>query len=125
MAANIRAVSPEQFEERSEAYFDYCLENEEPPTASGLAWHLGFASRQSLWDYKKDDAYKQLISRAMLFVEYGYERQMANGRGDGGIVFALKNFGWTDKQELAHTSPDGSMSPKGKTLDDFYSDKGE
>jgi hypothetical protein len=103
MAANIRAVSPEQFEERSEAYFDYCLENKEPPTASGLAWHLGFASRQSLWDYKKDDAYKQLISRAMLFVEYGYERQMANGRGDGGIVFALKNFGWTDKQQIEHS----------------------
>jgi hypothetical protein len=28
---------------------------------------------------------------------------MANGRGDGGIVFALKNFGWTDKQQIEHS----------------------
>ena len=31
------------------------------------------------------------------------------------VIFGLKNmaaYDWRDKQELAHTSPDGSMSPK-------------
>ncbi|WP_311514793.1 helix-turn-helix domain-containing protein [Oligella urethralis] len=29
---------------------------------------------------------------------------------------------WRDKQNIDHTSSDGSMSPKGRTLDDFYED---
>ncbi len=29
---------------------------------------------------------------------------------------------WRDKQEIDHTSSDGSMSPQGRTLDDFYKD---
>ena len=45
-------------------------------------------------------------------IEGSYEQQLADGRGDGGIVFALKQYSWTDKQELEHTSPDGSMTPK-------------
>ena len=105
-------LTPGEFESKADAYFDHCLDNNEPPTATGLAWHLGFASRQSLYDYKQKPEYKGLVARAMLFVEYGYEKQMAKGRGDGGIVFALKNFGWSDKQEFEHTSPDGSMTPK-------------
>lgn len=41
------------------------------------------------------------------------------------VVFGLKNMAaedWRDKQELDHRSSDGSMSPKGKSLDDFYSE---
>lgn len=40
-------------------------------------------------------------------------------------IFWLKNRQpkqWRDKQEVDHQSSDGSMSPKGKSLDDFYSD---
>ena len=36
-------------------------------------------------------------------IEGEYEQQLANGRGDGGVVFALKNFGWTDRQEIQHS----------------------
>ena len=100
MAIDIKMLTPEQFAEKSEQYFQYCLDNDEAPTSSGLAWHCGFKSRQSLWDYKQDKKYTDLVQRALLFVEYGYEKQLAHGRGDGGIVFALKNFGWSDKQEV-------------------------
>lgn len=38
-------------------------------------------------------------------------------------VFTAKNIlGWSDKQDLSHTSPDGSMSPR--PLTDFYPDDG-
>jgi hypothetical protein len=39
--------------------------------------------------------------------------------------FWLKNrrsTEWSDKQSIDHQSSDGSMSPKGKSLDDFYSE---
>jgi hypothetical protein len=42
------------------------------------------------------------------------------------MMFWLKTrAGFSEKREVNHTSSDGSMSPKGKTLDDFYSDTGE
>ena len=105
-------LTPEEFEERCDSYFAELKETGEYPTMTGLAIHMGFASRQSIHDYKQRPGYAQAVSRAALRVENGYERQLANGRGDGGVVFALKNFGWTDKQELDHTSSNGSMSPR-------------
>lgn len=32
----------------------------------------------------------------------------------------LTKHGYSDKQEVDHRSPDGSMSPRGSNLDDFY-----
>jgi hypothetical protein len=47
------------------------------------------------------------------------------GEREGDKVNAVKTInsmhGW-DKQVIDHTSSDQSMSPKGKSLDDFYSD---
>jgi hypothetical protein len=114
--------TPEEFKEAFEAYCEHCDATQERPTISGMAFHMGFASRQSVYDYAKKEGYEYLAKRATLFVEKGYEQQVADGRGDGGIVFILKNMGWSDKQEIDHQSSDGSMSPKGKTLDDFYAD---
>jgi hypothetical protein len=111
-----KQVTPEEVEQLALNYMERCKEEDEPLTATGLAIALGFKSRQSLYDYRKDPDYKDAINKAMLYVENGYEIQMARGRGDGGIVFALKNFGWTDKQELDHTSSDGSMSQKEQSV---------
>lgn len=48
-----------------------------------------------------------------------------SGEREGDRVNAVKTInsmhGW-DKQVIDHTSSDQSMSPKGKSLDDFYSD---
>lgn len=40
-------------------------------------------------------------------------------------IFALKNADpeeWRDRKEIDHSSTDGSMTPRGATLDDFYRD---
>jgi hypothetical protein len=40
-------------------------------------------------------------------------------------IFALKNAApeeWREKREIDHTSSDGSMTPKGSGLSDFYRD---
>lgn len=92
-------------------YVAACAADKEPLTVTGLAIFLGFASRQSIYAYADNADFSYSVKRALLFVENGYERGLRTGAPTGPI-FALKNMGWSDKQEFAHTSPDGSMSPK-------------
>lgn len=66
-------------------------------TVTGLALAIG-ASRQLLDDYSAREDYGDIIKEAKLIVENAYELSLRkNGRS--GDIFALKNFGWRDKQE--------------------------
>jgi hypothetical protein len=98
-----KKLTPDEVEELSAAYMEECREKDEPLTITGLALALGFASKQSIYDYLKDDDYKYAMGRAHLRVENSYEMQGAKGRGDGFLVFTLKQFGWSDKQEIEHS----------------------
>ena len=79
-------------------------------TISGLAYRLGFESRQSIYDYEKRGEFSYIIKRARLRVEQGYEENL-NFNNATGSIFALKNMGWKDKTETELTNPDGSMRP--------------
>lgn len=105
--------TPEEFEAKVLEYQKYCKEEKEPVTWTGLALFLGFSSRQSINEYEKYDGFSDAVKRAKLFVEWHYEMRV-NGNNATGPIFVLKNMGWSDKQELAHSSPDGSMSPVDK-----------
>jgi len=65
-------------------------------TITGLCLHLGFASRQSFYDYENRDKFSYTIKRARMMIEHEYEAQLKNGNTTGAL-FALKNFGWIDK----------------------------
>src|SRR5690349_16329496 len=67
-------------------------------TITGLALHLGFESRQSHYDYEKNEAFSYIIKRAKLRVELAYEWRL-NSPSCAGAIFALKNMGWKDKSE--------------------------
>ena len=71
-------------------------------TISGLAYYLGFESRQSFYDYEKRPEFSYTIKRARLFIENEYEKLLISNNTTGAI-FALKNFGWSDKQEIQHS----------------------
>ena len=72
-----------------------------PPTMSGLAYALGFESRQSLYAYEKDERFSYSIKRAKLAIEIWYEERMS-GNSPTGAIFWLKNHaGYTDKQEIS------------------------
>lgn len=86
---------PEEFEKAVDQYFDNTEINH---TWTGLAIHLGFESRQSLEDYKKKDGFSYPIKKALLKIERKYEEAMM--KQPAGAIFALKNFGWKDKQEI-------------------------
>jgi len=84
----------------------------ENPSITGLALHLGFESRQSVYDYeKRNDDFSYTIKRSRLRIEASYEQFLLTKVATGAI-FALKNFGWSDKQEIDHSSKDGTMTPK-------------
>ncbi len=90
---------------------------------SGMALALGFESRQSLYDYdKRDDRFSYIIKRARLFIESEYEVALRDNNVTG-IIFALKQMGWKDKQELKLY---GNLNVMDKiTVDDKPLDTGE
>lgn len=72
-----------------------------PLTISGLAYYLGFESRQSFYDYEKREEFSYTIKRARLFIESQYE-QALHYKNCVGSIFALKNMGWDDRQQIKH-----------------------
>jgi hypothetical protein len=91
--------TPEELKKKCTEYFESAIKLEEKITITGLALFLGFDSRQSLYDYKEKKAFSYIIKNAMLTVENSYE-----SKGTNFDIFALKNMGWTDKQEIDHTT---------------------
>lgn len=104
-------ATPEEFDAKVDEYYQRSKENDEPITWTGLAIFLGFSSRQSIDEYLKYEGFSDSVKRAKLLVEWSYERRLF-GPNAAGPIFALKNMGWTDRQEVDHRSGDGSMTPK-------------
>jgi len=102
--------SPDEFDARVDEYAEYCEANDEPVTWTGLALFMGFCSRVSIDEYLKYDGFSYSVRRAKAFVEFSYEKRL-HGNSPTGAIFALKNYGWSDKSELDHRSSDGSMTP--------------
>lgn len=82
---------------------DNYLKDNKTPTISGLAYHLGFESRQSFYDYEEKPEFTYTIRKCRLFMEAHYEARL-QGNNPTGAIFWLKNAGWTDKQEIDQKS---------------------
>ncbi len=91
--------SVEDLQDSIDSYFSGCICDRKPLTITGLAYHLGFESRQSFYDYEKNEVFSYSIKRARLRIEMAYEVNL-HGNTNAGSIFALKNFGWSDKQEI-------------------------
>ena len=72
--------------------------NEISPTICGIALYLGFASRQSMYDYENKIEFAYVIKRIRLSMEEFYESNLF--RNPAGSIFALKQHGWSDRQEI-------------------------
>jgi hypothetical protein len=68
-------------------------------TICGLAYYLGFVSRQSFYDYENEVMFSDIIKRSRLKIEAMYEENLHYSTPTGSI-FALKNMGWKDKTEI-------------------------
>ena len=81
--------------------------NAKPPTITGLALALGFASRQALINYQGAPEFHDTVTRAKSRCEEYAESRLYDKDGANGAKFSLScNFGW---HEVAETklSTDG------------------
>jgi hypothetical protein len=97
-------TNPEQVQTLADAYFESFNEGGKnygkPITVTGLALALD-TSRENLCNYQDRDEFFDTISKIKLRVEQFAEQRLYEGAATGPI-FALKNFGWKDNQDLTH-----------------------
>lgn len=68
-------------------------------TITGLVLHCR-ASRDLFCEYELRPEFSDIIKRAKMMVENSYEKSLRSGGNVAGAIFALKQFGWRDKQEI-------------------------
>lgn len=90
-------TNKEELQAEIDRYFEETPNDE--VTITGLALFLWFTSRQAIMNYQEKEEFVDTIKRAKMKVEQAYEKRLI-ARGNGWDVFALKNFDWTDKQEI-------------------------
>ena len=100
----------EELEECIKKYEEYLKNEDKPPTMAGLAYYTG-VDRQTLYNYKNKDEYfgtiKGFVDRILMTYE---ERSLTDSTA--GLIFLLKNYGYSDKQEIDHTTKGESINDK-------------
>ena len=91
--------------ELGQEYFATCRNTNEPYLITGLALYLGFCSREALDAYGRRDEYHDVVKRLKAEVAAGYEGRL-NGNSPTGAIFALKNMGWSDQQNIKLSGDD-------------------
>jgi hypothetical protein len=91
--------TPKQLSEVVENYFAKTLR----PTLAGLAVSLGI-DRKTLYNYEERDEFFHIIKAARQRVEAIYEERAIYEPQPTGVIFALKNMGWSDSNKIDHTT---------------------
>lgn len=79
----------------------------ECPTITGLVLYLGFCDRSAFYAYENKPEFKHTIKKARTLIENVYEELMQLGSTTA--IFALKNMGWKDKQDIEHSGNIGNI----------------
>lgn len=112
----LKFSTAQEIEEQAESYFAECTAKEQPITITGLCLALG-TFRDVLIDYEsgkydeQDPGFSNAIKRAKLRCENYAEKQVFTGKNPAGAIFALKNYGWSDKIQQELSGPNGSGIP--------------
>ena len=104
--------NPEEMQIKIDEYFKDCPDKKQVftkngifempcPTLTGLALYLGFCDRRSMYEYENKPEFTHTIKKARSRMEIVYEQLLQYG--NSGAIFALKNLGWKDKQEIEQT----------------------
>ena len=109
----LRWETPEAFEAQAMKYIEECKAKREPITITGLAIALN-TTREVLMNYQNRDEFTDAVKRVKQYAEAYAEKQGFSGKSPVFSIFALKNYGWKDKQEIEHT-----VKPIGQLLDEL------
>jgi len=110
---------PLLMEAKIEQYFDG-LEDNEAPSVAGLAFELGFASRNALWEYEQKPEFSDTIKRAKLRMEVDRtKRLLSAGTPTAGVIFDLtNNYGWKNPQHMKHSGDEDGIPIQYQNLSD-------
>lgn len=102
-----RATSPAKGE--PEAIHHKVWDREpEPPTFSGLVFHLGFNSRQEFDAYEANGEFANCLKRAKLRVEYAWEKKL-HQQSPTGAIYAFKSWGEKPEGPAGGTTTPSSL----------------
>ena len=107
-------LDPKEIKKKGMEYIDDCVANKKPITITGLCLWLG-TTRDTLMVYQGKEEFSDTIKRLKLYAENFAEEYLynPNGRAVVGAIFALKNFGWSDKLELETSQKtSGALTPE-------------
>jgi hypothetical protein len=96
--------NPKELEKKGMEYINNCRTNKKPITVTGLCLKLK-TTRDTLMEYQRKEEFSDTIKRLKLYAENYAEEYLynPNGRAVVGAIFALKNFGWSDKLQIETT----------------------
>ena len=68
---------------------------------AGLAYYTGI-DRKTLFNYNKSDEFFPTLKRFVEWIMMNWEEK-AMSDSSSGLIFLLKNYGYTDKQEIVNS----------------------
>lgn len=97
----LKFKSPYILGEVINAYFDQCDEDGLPYTLTGLCLATGL-TKATLLRYARTGPHVSVINQARLIIQHQLEMRLLGPGRATGAIFALKQFGWSDRgtQEL-------------------------
>jgi len=98
----LKFETPEEIENLATTYFKKCDAKKQFYTITGLALALD-TDRVTLCEYAKRPEFTNTIKKIKNKVIAQVELLTLN-KGHSGAIFWMKNFGWTDKQEIHHST---------------------
>jgi hypothetical protein len=95
----LKFKSPEEIQEKIDAYYAECKLTCRPLTISGLACALE-TTRELLIDYEDKELFSDTIKKAKQRIMSYAEEQLYRKEQVAGVIFSMKNnFGFVDKTE--------------------------
>ncbi len=103
-----KVATPEKFDALVDEYVEHQEKVGAPLTLTAALLWMGIYDRHTLDAYARRNGFGRSVDRLRAIIADGYEQRLHTGQPTGAI-FALKNMGWSDRQE--HTFPDLPASP--------------
>ena len=97
-----RFKNKEELQECIDRYKEYLEDTKSPPTVAGLAYYTGI-DRQTIYNYKEKDEFFGTIKGFMDYILFRWE-EYGITNSSAGLIFMMKNYGYTDKQEIESTN---------------------
>ena len=105
----IKYKNPVVLAEMVNGYLDECEALEVPLTIAGLCLSIG-RTKKDLMNSSVDTEMGDVLVQARMLVEQELETRLYTESRTAGVIFALKNLGWSDKKELDLGASDGNVA---------------